>query len=58
MKRPQTKFHAHTMRESQVIKSKKLKIYRLVKIFLQQSFFLHRYFIETTTTAFDMLLQL
>jgi len=27
MKRPQTKFHAHTMRESQVIRSKKAKIY-------------------------------
>jgi len=25
MKRPQTKFHAHTMRESQVIRSKKVK---------------------------------
>jgi len=28
MKRPQTKFPAHTMRESQVIRSKKVKIYR------------------------------
>jgi len=28
MKRPQTKFHAHTMRESQVTRSKKVKIYR------------------------------
>jgi len=27
MKRPQTKFHAHTMRESQVIRSRKVKIY-------------------------------
>jgi len=27
MKRPQTKFHAHTMSESQVIRSKKVKIY-------------------------------
>jgi len=26
MKRPQTKFHTHTMRESQVIRSKKVKI--------------------------------
>jgi len=26
MKRPQTKFHAHTMWESQVIRSKKVKI--------------------------------
>jgi len=28
MKRPQTKFHAHVMREAQVIRSKKVKIYR------------------------------
>jgi len=27
MKRPQTQFHAHTMREYQVIRSKKVKIY-------------------------------
>jgi len=27
MKRPQTKFHAHTMRESQVIRSKIVEIY-------------------------------
>ena len=27
MKRPQTKLHAHTMRESQVIRSKNVKIY-------------------------------
>jgi len=27
MKRPQTKFHAHTMKESQVIRSNKVKIY-------------------------------
>jgi len=27
MKRPQNKFHARTMRESQVIRSKKVKIY-------------------------------
>jgi len=27
MKRPQTKFHVHTMREAQVIRSKKVKIY-------------------------------
>jgi len=27
MKRPQTNFHAHTMTESQVIRSKKVKIY-------------------------------
>jgi len=28
MKHPRTKFHAHTMTESQVIRSKKVKIYR------------------------------
>jgi len=27
MKRPQTKFHAYTMRKYQVIRSKKVKIY-------------------------------
>jgi len=27
VKRPQTKFHSHTMRESQVIRSKKVKIH-------------------------------
>jgi len=27
MKRSQTKFHVHTMRESQVVRSKKVKIY-------------------------------
>jgi len=27
MKRPQTKFHAHTMTESQVIRSRKVKIH-------------------------------
>jgi len=26
MKRPETKFHAHTMRESQVVRSKKVKM--------------------------------
>jgi len=44
MKRPQTKFHAHTMRESQVTRSKKSQNLSLgqnlsVKIFLQHSFF-------------------
>jgi len=28
MKRPQTKVHAHTMSDSKVIRSKKVKIYR------------------------------
>jgi len=48
MKRPQTKFHAHTMRESQVIRS---------KFSCRWVFSLHRYFIENTTTDIDMLLQ-
>jgi len=39
MKRSQTKFHAHPMRESQVLRSKKVKIHHWVKIFLQHSFF-------------------
>jgi len=58
MKRPETKFHAHAMRESQVTRSKKVKIYRWVKLFLQRCFFsLYWYFIETTTTDIDMLSQ-
>jgi len=52
MKRPQTKFHAHTMRECQVIRSKKVKIYLAAHFFS-----LYRYFIETATTDSDMLLQ-
>jgi len=31
MKRPQTKFQAHTMKEFQVIRSKKVKIYHRSK---------------------------
>jgi len=38
MKRPQTKFHVDTMSDSKVIRSKKVKIFRQVKIFLQLSF--------------------
>jgi len=58
MKRPQTKFHAHTMRESQVIRSKKSQNSSLGQNFLAAEFIsLHRYFIETTTTDIDMLLQ-
>jgi len=45
------------MKESQVTTSKKVKIYCCVKLFLQHSFFLCRYFIETTTADIDMLLQ-
>jgi len=61
MKRPQTKFHAHTMRESQVIRSKKSKFIIRSKFIVRSKFScstvfsLHRYFIETTTTDIDML---
>jgi len=54
MKRPQTKFHAHTMREFQVIRSKKSQNLSLGQNFLAAEFFL---FIDTTTTDIDMLLQ-
>jgi len=63
MKRPQTKFNAHTMRESQVIRSKKSKfiirsIFIVGSTFLGTQFFsLYQHFIETTTTDIDMLLQ-
>ena len=58
MKRPKTKFHAHTMRESQVIRSKKSQNLSLGQNFLEAEFFsLRRYFIETTTTDINMLLQ-
>jgi len=46
MKRPQTKFHAHTMRNPKLLDQKKVKLYHEVKIygwvklFLQHSFFL------------------
>jgi len=47
-----TKFNAHTMRESQAIRSK------TSQNFLAAEFFsLHQYFVETTTTDIDMLLQ-
>jgi len=39
MIRPQTKYHAHTVSESQIIRSKKGKIYRKVELILQRSFF-------------------
>ena len=39
LKRPQTKFHTDTMGDSKAVKSKKIKIYRQVKISLQQNFF-------------------
>ena len=55
MKHPQTKFHAHSIKESQVIKSQKVKMYYQVKIYrcinfsCSTVFSLCRYFIETTT---------
>jgi len=58
MKRPQTKFHADTMRESQVIRSKKSQNLSLGQNFIAAEFFsFHRYFIETTTTDIDVLLE-
>ena len=57
MKRPQTKFHAHTMRESQVIRSKKSKFIIWSKFSCSTVFSLHLYFIKTATTDSDMLLQ-
>jgi len=56
MKRPQTKFHAHTTRESQVIRSKKSKFIIRSKFIVSSKsscsrvFSLHWCFIETTTT--------
>jgi len=59
MKRPQTKFQAHTMGESQVIRSKKSQNLALGQTFLQHSYFyLHRLFTETATTDVDMLFKL
>jgi len=40
MKRPQTKFHAYTMTESQVIRSNKSQNSSLCKIILAAEFFL------------------
>jgi len=64
MKRPQTKFHAHIMKESQVIRSNKrqhLSLGQNLSFWLNIScstiFSLYRYFIKTATTDSDMLLQ-
>ena len=65
MKRPQTKFHAHTMRESQVIRWKKSQNISLGQnlslgqIFFAAQFFSlkYGYFTETTTTNINMFLQ-
>jgi len=53
MKRPQTKFHAHTMREFQVIRSKKSK-FTIGSNFSCSTVYFYRYFIEATTTDIDM----
>jgi len=65
MKRPQTKFHVHTMKESQDIRSKKsqnLSLGRnlsLGQTFLAAQFFsFYRYFIKITTTDIDILLHI
>ena len=64
MKRPQTKFHAHTMRVSQVLRSKKSENLSLHQnLSLGQTFFAavfslkYRHFTETTTTDIDILSQ-
>jgi len=57
MKRPQTTFHADTMSDSRVMRSKKGKLFREVKVFLQQSFSLYRYFTKATTTHIEVLWQ-
>jgi len=63
VKRPQTKFHAHAMSESQVIRSKKVKIYHRSKFIVRCKFscwsfcLFIQYFIETAITDSDMLLQ-
>jgi len=62
MKRPQTKFHTHTMSDFQAVRSKQSKLslcqnLSLGQIFLPQFFSPHRYVIETSITDIDMLLQ-
>ena len=65
MKCPQTKFQAHTVSEYQVFRSKRCQNFSLGqnlslgKTFLASPFFsLYQYFIETTTTDIDLLLQI
>jgi len=45
MKRPQTKFHSHTMRESQVIRSKKSKIIIRSKFIVGSNFSCYSFFL-------------
>jgi len=56
MKRPQTKFHADTMWDSKVIRSKKSKFISRSKFSCSRVFSRYRYFIKVTTD-FDMFLQ-
>jgi len=47
MNRLQTKFHADTMSDSKVIRSKKVKIYYEVKISCRTFFYLNWHFIKS-----------
>jgi len=63
MKRPQTKFHAHTMSDSNVIRSKMSKFIIGSKFIVTSNFSCSTVFcllsilIEATTTDIDMLLR-
>jgi len=57
MKPPQIKFHADSMSDSKVIRSKKSKFIVKSKFIAAQLFSLDRYFINATTTDVGMLLQ-
>jgi len=63
MKHPQTKFHAHSMRGSQVIRSRKSQFIIRSKFIVGSKlscntvFSPYLYFIETATTNIDMLLE-
>jgi len=50
MTSPQTKFHAHTMKESKLLGQKKSKFIVGVNFSCSRLFSLYRYFIEATTT--------
>jgi len=57
MKRPRTKFHTDTMSGSKAIRSKKPKFIVRFKLSCSIAFSLYPYFIKSTTTDIDMLLQ-
>jgi len=57
MKRPQTKFHAHTTSHSNVIRQKKSKFIVRSKISCSRVFSRYKYFIKVTTTDCDLFLQ-